>query len=271
MELDKPLHVLDFLVFCDHFTRQIMAYVTPDQTAKTVAKFLWQGYILIFGAPAKLLSDQGANFDSNIISEVYELMGIWKARISLYHPQTNQQVEQAHQTLMQMIGKLGKGWKAEWPKHLPELLYAYNSTRLAITGYNPHYLMFGWWMCLPITFYFPPLWAQKNSGMSTTMLLNYVSDCAKPSRNCKCCPHLRLKGKGDTMIIKLMPFHWNQVTWFLLKPMPTKGGERWMTGGRKNSMKWNTELLKVSLPTLWKTRGPDTNESSRINFFSLPP
>ena len=70
-----------------------MAFVTPDQTAKTVAKFLWQGYTLIFGALAKLLSDQGANFESNIISELCELMGIWKVRTSPYHPQNNGQVE----------------------------------------------------------------------------------------------------------------------------------------------------------------------------------
>ena len=57
MEPDQPPHVVNVLVFCDHFTRHIMACVTPDQTAKTFAKFLWQGYISIFGVPAKLLSD----------------------------------------------------------------------------------------------------------------------------------------------------------------------------------------------------------------------
>ena len=46
------------------------------QTAQPVAKFLWQGYILIFRALAKLLSDQGANFESNIIRELCKLMGI---------------------------------------------------------------------------------------------------------------------------------------------------------------------------------------------------
>ena len=30
MELDWPPHVVNVLVFCDHFTRHIMAYVTPD-------------------------------------------------------------------------------------------------------------------------------------------------------------------------------------------------------------------------------------------------
>ena len=70
-------------------------------------------------------------------------MGIWKARTSPYYPETKGQVEQAHQTLTQMIGKLSKDQKADWTKHLPKLVHAYHSTRLAITGYSPHYLMFG--------------------------------------------------------------------------------------------------------------------------------
>ena len=70
-----------------------MVYVTLDQMAKTVAKFLWQGYISIFRALAKLLSDQGANIEGNIISKLCDLMGIWKDRTSPYHPQTNGQVE----------------------------------------------------------------------------------------------------------------------------------------------------------------------------------
>ena len=69
-------------------------------------------------------------------------MGIWKARTSPYHPQTNGQVKQAHQMLMWMIGKLGKDQEADWPKHLPELVHAYNSMRSSVTGYSPHYLMF---------------------------------------------------------------------------------------------------------------------------------
>ena len=157
MDLDQPPHVINVLVFCDHFMRHVMACVTLDQTTKTVAKILWQEYILIFRAPAKLLSDWGANFKRNIISELCGLMGIGKARTLPYHPKTNGQVEQAHKMLMQMIGKLGKDQKADWPKHLPELVHAYNSTRLAIMGYSPHYLKFGQQLCLPVNFYFPTI------------------------------------------------------------------------------------------------------------------
>ena len=156
-ELDLPPHIVKNLVFCDHFMRHFMAYVTPDQMAKTPAKFLWQGYILIFGALAKLLSDWGATFKSNIISKLCELMGIQKVRTLPYHHKTNRQVDQVHQMLMQMIGKLGKDQKADWPKHLPEFVHAYNCTILVVTRYSPHYLMFGWWPCLPINLYFPTI------------------------------------------------------------------------------------------------------------------
>ena len=57
VELHQPQNVVNVLVFCDHFTKHVMAYMTPSQTAKTITKFLWQGYISIFRALAKLLSD----------------------------------------------------------------------------------------------------------------------------------------------------------------------------------------------------------------------
>ena len=40
MELDKSSHIANVLVFLDHFTKHVLAYVTPDQTAKTTTKFL---------------------------------------------------------------------------------------------------------------------------------------------------------------------------------------------------------------------------------------
>ena len=122
-----------------------------------------------------------------------------------------------------MIGKLSKEQKADWPKHLPELVHAYNSMRLAITGYSQHYLMFGCQPCLPINFYFPTMRDTENTSMLITTLLSYVNDCEKPSRKHKHSPHQKLRERSDTMIERLMPFHWNQAIWSWLKLMPTKG------------------------------------------------
>ena len=70
MKLNQSPRVTNILVFQDHFTKNVLAYVTPDQTVKTIAKFLYGGYISIFGAPARLLSDRGTSFTSSIIEEL---------------------------------------------------------------------------------------------------------------------------------------------------------------------------------------------------------
>ena len=78
-----------------------------------------------------------------------------------YHPQTNRLVERSHQTTMHMIGKLGEDKKADWPSHLAEIVHAYNATWSAVTGYSPHYLMFGWWPRLLVDFVFPTVGSNK--------------------------------------------------------------------------------------------------------------
>ena len=76
MELDKSPRVTNVLVFQDHFTKHVLGYVTPNQTAKNIAKFLYGGYISIFGAPARLLRDRGTSFTSSIIEELCKILGV---------------------------------------------------------------------------------------------------------------------------------------------------------------------------------------------------
>ena len=108
LEPNQSPRVANVLVFQDHFTKHVLAYVTPDWTAKTITKFLYQGYISIFGAPARLLSDRGASFTSSVIEEMCKILGMKKLQTMSYHPQTNGLVERLHQIIMQMIRKLGE-------------------------------------------------------------------------------------------------------------------------------------------------------------------
>ena len=138
MELNKPPGVKNVLVITDHFTRYAMAFVMKDQTGKTVARVLYEQFITIFGVPAKLLSDRRANFTSRLVKELCSTFGIQKCHTTSYHAQCNGQLECFHQMLFCMLGKLTKDKKAQWEKHLPEVLQAYNSTQSAVTSYSPH-------------------------------------------------------------------------------------------------------------------------------------
>ena len=157
LEPNQSPRVTNVLVFQDHFMKHVLAYVTPNQTAKTIAKFLHQGYISIFGAPARLLSDRGANFMSIVINKMCKILGMKKLQTMPYHPQTNGLVERLHQMIMRMIGKLGEDKKADWPSHLDEIAHAYNATCSAVTGYSPQYLMFRQQPRLLVNFYFPTI------------------------------------------------------------------------------------------------------------------
>ena len=98
-----------------------------------------------------------------------------------YHPQMNGMVERSHQMIMHMIGKLGEDKKANWPSHLAEISHAYNATQSTVTGYSPHYLMFGWWPRLLVDFVFPTIGSNETpmreaSAKSVDMYVASVRD-----------------------------------------------------------------------------------------------
>ena len=124
---------------------------------KIVAKFLYGGYISILRAPARLLGNRGASFMSNIIEELCKILGTKQLQTMPYHPQTNGLVERSHQMIMHMIRKLRQDKKVDWSSHLTKIVHAYNATWSAVTGYSPHYLMFGYRPRLPVDFVFPTI------------------------------------------------------------------------------------------------------------------
>ena len=131
--------------------------MVKDQTARTAAKTLRNGYFGLFGVPAYLISDQEKAFMDHIITHLCDLYGVQKLRTSPYHAQTNGQVEHMNQTIICMIRKLEEDKKACWSEHLPKLLLAYNATCSAVTGYSPYYLLFGRRSRIPVDYLFPTL------------------------------------------------------------------------------------------------------------------
>ena len=138
------------LIVTDHCTRYAQAYPSKTQTALATAKLLWNNFIIHYGFPKKIISDQGCNFESELIANLYEVAGVQKLRTSPYHPQTNGQYERFNSTLLNMLGTLTPGQKKDWKTYVPAMVHAYNCTRNTATGYSPYYLLFGREPRLPI-------------------------------------------------------------------------------------------------------------------------
>ena len=108
---EEPV-IRNVLVLQDHFSKYVVAYVVKDQTGRTAAETLRNGYFWLFSVPAYLVSDQGKAFTGHIITHLCDLYGVQKLRTSPYHAQTNGQVEHMNQTIIHMIGKLEEDKKA---------------------------------------------------------------------------------------------------------------------------------------------------------------
>ena len=87
--LNELPKVENVLVIVYHFTRYIRAYVTQDQKVSTAAKILYEGFISIFGAPKKILMDQGKAFTSEVVGQLCSQFGISQSTTTAYHPQGN--------------------------------------------------------------------------------------------------------------------------------------------------------------------------------------
>ena len=156
-ELKRKPEIVNVLVVTDHFTHHTMAFVTEDMTSHTVAHILYHHYFYIFGTPLCLMMDNDLAFTSEVVQELCNLFGVKRVCTSTYHPQCNGAIEQQHQMVIKMIGKLSQDEKASWPKHLPELIQAYNGMKSTIMGYSPHYLLFGYCPWFLIDLHFPTI------------------------------------------------------------------------------------------------------------------
>lgn len=78
------------LVVGDYLTRWMEAFAIPNQEATTVAKVITH-------------SDQGKQFESELISNICKLLGIAKTRTTPYHPQSDGLVERFNRTLLSML------------------------------------------------------------------------------------------------------------------------------------------------------------------------
>ena len=86
------------------------------------------------GIPQDILTDQGANFMSSLLVELYRLLKVKP------HPQTDGHVERFNGTLKSMLRKAAT---EDWDKLIPYQLFAYREVPQASTGFSPFQLVYG--------------------------------------------------------------------------------------------------------------------------------
>jgi hypothetical protein len=74
------------VVFTDYLTKWVEAFPMSDMTSTSIAKIFFNEIISRYSAPEKFLSDQGANFLSNLINSICNNFKINKVQKETYNP-----------------------------------------------------------------------------------------------------------------------------------------------------------------------------------------
>ena len=142
------------LVICDHFTRFTQILPTKSKSVNAAAEQIFNKFILYFGFPLRIHSDQGTEFNNKLFKKLLQLSGIDKSRTTPYHPEGDGQPERFNRTVLNMLKCLTSDQKKDWSRHVAKLAFAYNSMVNKSTGYSPFYLLFGRESRLPIDYIF---------------------------------------------------------------------------------------------------------------------
>ena len=122
-------------IITDHFKRYAQDLVTSLQTARCTALSLWDQSVVHYGLPESVNSDEGQNFEIELISELSKVAKLWKLCTHLYHPQTNGQCEWFNHALINIQGTLHKASSCR--DMVLTLVDAHNCTRSTDTGFSP--------------------------------------------------------------------------------------------------------------------------------------
>ena len=96
----------------------------------------------ILCAGSVIHSDQGWEFENNLMQELCLLCGAHKTRTTPYHPASDGLVERFNRTLPMMLAMFAGENRDNWDDLLPAVMMAYRSSVHESTGFSPYRLMF---------------------------------------------------------------------------------------------------------------------------------
>lgn len=154
IDIIGPLPASQGFLYCltmiDRFSRWTEAAPMKNMTVQTVAKVFYDTWISRYGAPRRITSDQGSQFESRLFKALLTLIGCERIRTTPYHPQSNGMIERWHRVLKAAIMCHAD---SEWSQTLSTVLLGLRTHVRLDTGTSPAEFMFGTTLRLPGEFF----------------------------------------------------------------------------------------------------------------------
>ena len=111
------------------------------------------GVVHRYGLPHSIITDNDSNFTADEVKTLCANLGIKLDYASVYHPQTNGQVEWANGLIMSGIKprllRSSKVSDKHWVEELDSVLWGLRTTPNHSTGYTPFFMVYGAEAVLP--------------------------------------------------------------------------------------------------------------------------
>jgi transposase InsO family protein len=130
------------IVIGDLFSRYVVAVAVADESAKTVARVLFERWVAIFCVPEALLSNRGRELCCKVTTELCDCMGTGSLLTSASHTQSNGFIERYNRTLAMELRHHNLE-ETNWDEHLTMTTFQYNATEQAATGITAFHAVFG--------------------------------------------------------------------------------------------------------------------------------
>ncbi|RXN13050.1 gag-pol fusion [Labeo rohita] len=129
-------------VLVDYYTKWAEAYAIPNKSAAVVSRCIIN-FFYRFGAPKRILTDQGSEFVNQINRELCGFLSVERSLCAPYHPQTNGLVEKLNGTIQRALCKLVGSQSEKWDEYLDAVMFGLRTKTQLTTRYSPFFLMFG--------------------------------------------------------------------------------------------------------------------------------
>ena len=138
------------VVIIDVFSKWVELYATRTKSATAIADCL-QDFSLKHGPPESFSSDNGGEFQNDILNALCKYLGIKKSTSTPYHPQSQGLVENRNRSIISELTKRILLTHDDWPDHIPYLQFMFNTSVHTTTKQTPYFLLHGFEANIPLT------------------------------------------------------------------------------------------------------------------------
>ena len=180
VDIVGPIHPMTdrhnryILTIVDYATRYPEAIPLKSVTTVEVTEAMVDMFSRL-GVPEEILSDQGAQFMSEVMQEVSRMLSVKRLVSTPYHPICKGLCEKFNGTLKRMLKRLCESKPKDWDRYVNAALFAYREAPQESTGFAPFELLYGRTVRGPVQI-LKQLWTEEIKQPDVKSSYEYIID-----------------------------------------------------------------------------------------------